>query len=121
MTRTRTVIVIVLCLLSSVLAPRPALTFAAPDDAQERWGRQFAYGVASPILSVVHVPLKAALCGTTAVLSGLAYLVTFGSPSVTRDAADAVKAACAGPYIITPQRLWRQGEGDGRTGDASWQ
>lgn len=78
---------------------------ASAELAQEPFGTQFAYGFASPLVSVVHVPLKAALCGTTAVMSGLAYVLTSGNTQVTKDGSDAVKTACAGPYIITPQRL----------------
>lgn len=119
MARKRIVNAIAVCVLVSALG-RPASTFASAGLAQEPFGTQFAYGFASPLLSVVHVPLKAALCGTTAVLSGLAYLVTFGSKSVTKDASDAVKAACGGPYIISPQRLWAQGESETRTEGPLW-
>ncbi len=85
-------------------------TLASAEEAQESVGTQFAYGAGSTILTVVHVPLKAALCGTTAVMSGIAYLLTFGSRHVAKDASDTVKAVCTGPYIITPQRLRAQGE-----------
>jgi hypothetical protein len=104
MARKRIVIAIAVCVLVSAFS-RPASTFASAGLAQEPFGTQFAYGFASPFLSVVHVPLKAALCGSTAVLSGLVYLVTFGSDYVTKDSSNAVEAACGGPYIITPQRL----------------
>ncbi len=80
------------------------------EEAQESVGTQFAYGAGSTLLTVVHVPLKAALCGTTAVMSGLAYLLTFGSKHVAKDASDTVKGVCTGPYIITPQRLRAEGE-----------
>lgn len=113
------VIAIAVSVLVSALS-RPTFTLAAAELAQEPFGTQFAYGLASPLLSVVHVPLKGALCGTTAVLSGLAYLLTFGSNYVTKDASDAVKAACAGPYIISPQRLWTQGEGETPTEGSPW-
>jgi len=85
-------------------------TLASAEEAQESVGTQFAYGAGSTILTVVHVPLKAALCGTTAVMSGIAYLLTFGSKHVAKDASDTVKGVCTGPYIITPQRLRAQGE-----------
>ena len=85
-------------------------TLASAEDAQESVGTQLAYGAGSTILTVVHVPLKAALCGTTAVLSGIAYLLTFGSRHVAKDASDTVKGVCTGPYIVTPQRLRAQGE-----------
>jgi hypothetical protein len=119
MGRKRIVNAITVCVLVSALS-RPVSTFAAAKLAQEPFGTQFAYGFASPLLSVVHVPLKAALCGTTAVLSGLAYLLTFGSNYVVKDASDAVKAACAGPYIISPQRLWTQGESETPTEGSPW-
>lgn len=118
MTRKRIVNAIAVCVLVSALS-RPATTFAAAELAQEPFGTQFAHGFASSVLSVVHVPMKAALCGTTAVLSGLAYLLTFGSQNVTKDASDAVKAACAGPYILSPQRLWTQGESETPTDEGS--
>lgn len=78
---------------------------ASAEEAQESLGTQVAYGAASTILTVANVPLKSAMCGTTAVMSGFAYLLTFGSKPVAKDASEAVKAACTGPYIITPQRL----------------
>ncbi|MBI3781264.1 MAG: hypothetical protein HY278_09460 [candidate division NC10 bacterium] len=80
------------------------------EEAQESVGTQFAYGAGSTLLTVVNVPLKAALCGTTAVMSGIAYLLTFGSKHVAKDASDTVKGVCTGPYIITPQRLRAEGE-----------
>lgn len=83
---------------------------ASAEEAQESAGTQFAYGAASTLLTVVHLPVKSALCGTTAVMSGIAYLLTFGSKHVTQDASDAVKAVCTGPYIITPQRLRAEAE-----------
>jgi len=85
-------------------------TLASAEEPQESVGTQLAYGAGSTILTVVHVPLKAALCGTTAVMSGIAYLLTFGSRHVAKDASDTVKGVCTGPYIITPQRLRTQGE-----------
>ncbi len=78
---------------------------ALAEEPQESLGVQVDYAVASTLLTVVHVPLKVALCAVTNVMSGLAYLLTFGSKPVARDASDAIKAACTGPYIITPQRL----------------
>ncbi len=86
------------------------LPVASGEEAQESVGSRFAYGAGSTILTVVHVPLKAALCGTTAVMSGIAYLLTFGSRHVAKDASDTLKGVCTGPYIITPQRLRAQGE-----------
>lgn len=102
MVRKRIVNAIAVCVLVAALS-RPA--FASAEEAQEPLGVQVAYGTASTLLTVVHVPLKAALCGATSVMSGLAYLVTFGSKQVTKDASEAIKAVCTGPYIITPQRL----------------
>lgn len=83
---------------------------ASAEEAQESAGTQFAYGAGSTVLTVVHVPLKAALCGTTAVMSGIAYLLTFGSKHVANDASDTVQGVCTGPYIITPQRLRAEGK-----------
>ncbi len=111
MTRKRIAHVMTVYVLLAVLIGLPASALASAELEQESWGTQFAYGAASAFLSVVHVPLKVALCGTTAVLSGLAYLVFFGGRQVATDAADAVKAGCGGPYIISPQRLWTQAEG----------
>ncbi len=119
MTRKRIVKAIVVCILVSAIS-RPASTFAAAELAQEPSGTQFAYGVAGGILSAVYLPMKTALCGTTAVISGLAYLVAFGSSYVAKDASDAVKAGCGGPYVISPQRLWAQGESKTPTGGSPW-
>lgn len=85
-------------------------TLASAEEAQESVGTQFAYGASSTLLTVVHVPLKAALCGTATVMSGIAYLLTFGSKHVAKDASDTVKGVCTGPYIVTPQRLRAGGE-----------
>lgn len=115
----RIVNAIAVCALVSVLS-RPASTFAAAELAQEPSGTQFAYGVAGGILSAVYLPMKTALCGTTAVISGLAYLVTFGSNYVAKDVSDAVKAGCGGPYVISPQRLWTQGESKAPTEGSPW-
>ena len=83
---------------------------ASAEEAQESVGTQFAYGAGSTLLTIVHIPLKTALCGTSAVLSGIAYLLTFGSKHVAKDASDTVKGVCTGPYIITPQRLRAEAE-----------
>lgn len=109
MARKRIVNAIAVCVLVSALS-RPASTFASAEDAQESVGTQLGYGAASTLLTVVHVPVKSALCGTVAIMSGIAYLLTFGSKHVIKDASDAVTAVCAGPYIITPQRLRAQRE-----------
>ena len=81
------------------------LPVASSEEAQGSMGTQFAYGAASTLLTVVHVPLKGALCRTTAVVSGIAYLLTSGGKQVAKDASDTVKGVCTGPYIITPYRL----------------
>ena len=86
------------------------LPVASSEEAQGSMGTQFAYGAGSTVLTVAHVPLKAALCGTAVVMSGLAYVLTLGSRYVTKDASDTVRGVCAGPYIITPQRLRAEGE-----------
>lgn len=109
----------IVCVLVSALS-RPVSSFASAELAQQPGGTQFAYGVASGILSAVYLPMKTALCGTTAVLSGLAYLLTFGNNGVAKDASDAVKAGCGGPYVISPQRLWAQGESGARTEGPPW-
>ncbi len=109
MARKRIIKAIAVCVLVSALS-QPAPTLASAEEAQESVGTQLAYGAGSTILTVVHVPLKAALCGTTAVMSGIAYLLTFGSRHVAKDASDTVKGVCTGPYIVTPQRLRAQGE-----------
>ena len=78
---------------------------ALAEDAEEPRSGPAAYIAASTALTVVHAPLKAALCGTSVVLGGLAYLLTFGRPAVAKDASDTVKGVCTGPYVITPTRL----------------
>ena len=109
MARKRIVNALAVCVLVSALS-RPASTLASAEDTQESVGTQLAYGAGSTILTVVHVPLKVALCGTTAVVSGIAYLLTFGSRHVAKDASDTVKGVCTGPYIVTPQRLRAEGK-----------
>jgi len=109
MVRHRLVSAITVFMLVSALS-QSVSTLASAEEAEESVGTQLAYGAGSTILTVVHVPLKAALCGTTAVMSGIAYLLTFGSRHVAKDASDTVKGVCTGPYIVTPQRLRAQGE-----------
>jgi len=109
MARTRIINAITVFVVVSALS-QSVSTLALAEEPQESVGTQLAYGAGSTILTVVHIPLKAALCGTTAVLSGIAYLLTFGSRHVAKDASDTVKGVCTGPYIITPQRLRAQGE-----------
>ena len=87
-----------------------ASTALAAEEVQESAGAKFAYGAGSALLTVVHVPLKLALCGTTTVLSGVAYLLTLGNQHVAKDGSDTIKGVCTGPYVITPQRLRDQGE-----------
>ena len=109
MARHRIVNALVVFVLVSALS-QFGFPAAWAEESQESVGTQFAYGAGSTILTVVHVPLKAALCGTTAVMSGLAYLLTFGSKHVAKDASDTIMGVCTGPYIITPQRLRTEGE-----------
>jgi len=109
MARTRIINAITVFVVVSALS-QSVSTLASAEEPQESVGTQLAYGAGSTILTVVHVPLKAALCGTAAVMSGIAYLLTFGSRHVAKDASDTVKGVCTGPYIITPQRLRAQGE-----------
>lgn len=101
--------VVAMLALVAVLSPFIS-PVASAEEAPDPLGVQVAYGAASTVLTVVHVPLKAALCGATSVMSGIAYLVTFGNKPVAHDASEAVKAVCTGPFIITPQRLRAQGE-----------
>lgn len=87
MARKRIVNAIAVRVLVSALS-RPASTFAsAGGRTEESVGAEFAYGAASALLNVVHVPLK---------------------------------AACGGPYIISPQQLWAQGESETRTEGPPW-
>jgi hypothetical protein len=104
MARSWTLTVIAGCLIMSALS-RPGVSVALAEDAGESRGVPAAYTAASTVLTVVHVPLKTALCGTSVVLGGLAYLLTFGRPAVAMDASDTIKGVCTGPYIITPTRL----------------
>ena len=83
---------------------------ALAEDGGESRDAPVAYAVASTVLTVVHAPLKTALCGTSMVLGGLAYLLAFGRPPVAKDASDTVKGVCTGPYIITPTRLRTAGQ-----------
>lgn len=96
-------VVAVIVLVAAVTQFVPSA--ASAEEPQEPLGVQVAYGAAATLLTVAHVPLKAAMCGATSVMSGLAYLLTFGSKPVARDASEAIMAVCTGPYIITPQRL----------------
>lgn len=105
----RLVKVITMLVLISALS-RFTSPLASAEEPQESVGTRFAYGAGSTLLTVVHVPLKAALCGTTVVMSGIAYLLTLGSRHVAKDASDTVKGVCTGPYLITPQRLRAEGE-----------
>ena len=108
MARSWTVKVIAGCMVMTALS-RLGVPAALAEDAPESGGAPAAYA-ASTVLTVVHVPLKIALCGTSVVLGSLAYLLTFGRPAVARDASDTSKGVCTGPYIITPTLLRTVGE-----------
>ncbi len=109
MARKRFINGIAACILVSALS-QSVPTLASAEESQESVGTQLAYGAGSTILTAVHIPLKVAMCGTATVLSGIAYLATFGSRHVAKDASDTVKGVCTGPYIISPQRLRAQAE-----------
>src|SRR5712692_8073619 len=104
MARSWTLKMIVACVVMSGLSGL-RVPVALAEDAGDSRGGPAAYIAASTVLTVVHAPLKTALCGTSVVLGGLAYLLTFGRPPVAKDASDTVKGVCTGPYIITPMRL----------------
>lgn len=97
--------VLFVCTLSELFSP-----LAWAEEERESAGTQIATFAASPVLTAVHVPLKAALCATAVVTGGLAYLLTFGSEHVPKDALKMIKGVCTGPYIITPERLRADGE-----------
>ena len=96
------------CLVVTALSLWGAPSAAAQDptqEPQESAGTEAALVAASTVLTVVHVPMRLALCGVVTVLGGVSYLATFGSPPVARDMADLVKGVCGGPYVVTPKRL----------------
>jgi hypothetical protein len=109
MARSWKVKVIAGCVVMTALS-RLGVPLALAEDAPESRGASAAYTAASTVLTVVHVPLKMALCGTSVMLGGLAYLLTFGRPAVARDASDTSKGVCTGPHIITPTQLRTAGE-----------
>lgn len=112
MTRYRAATVLGGCMVMAALGQFGA-PVASAEDARESAGTQVAYTVGSTLLTIVHIPLKAALCGTAAVMGGLTYLLTVGNPPVARDASDTVQGVCTGPYIITPERLRAAGDAHG--------
>src|SRR5262245_39521162 len=83
---------------------------ARAEDPGESRGAPPGYVAASAALTVAHAPLKAALCGVSLVLGSLAYVLSFGHPTVAPDVSDTVKGVCGGPYVITPARLQAAGE-----------
>jgi len=97
------------CAVVAVLG-RVGVTAARADDAPESRGTTAVYVAASTALTVAHVPSKVAMCGASVVLGAFAYLLTFGRPSIAKDAAHTVKGVCTGPYIITPSKLREAGE-----------
>ena len=82
-----------------------ASPFAWAAEPPEAGGTALAYGAGSAVLTLIHAPLRAALCVPAALTGGLAYVVASGSPQVAKGAVDTVTGVCRGPYIITPQRL----------------
>src|SRR5262245_13745319 len=83
---------------------RLGVPLALAEEAPESSGTPAAYA-ASTVLTVVQIPLRIALCGTSVVLGGLAYLLTFGRTAVARDTSDTVTGVCTGPYIVTPTQV----------------
>ena len=109
MARSWKVKVIAGCVIMTALSGL-GVPVALAEDAPESRGTPAAYTAASVVLTVAHIPSKVALCGTSVVLGGLAYLLTFGRPPVAKDASNTIKGVCAGPYIITPAQLRSVGE-----------
>lgn len=109
MARSRTVKVVAGCMVMTALSPL-SVPVALAEDAPASRGTPAAYTAASVVLTVAHIPSKVALCSTSIVLGGLAYLLTFGRPPVAKDASDTIKGVCAGPYVVTPTQLRSVGE-----------
>jgi hypothetical protein len=59
----------------------------------------------SVLVSAGQVPLRAATCGATFVVAGLAYLLTVFDKEARQGPAGAIKRVCEGPYITTPEDL----------------
>lgn len=61
--------------------------------------------VSSGLVSAGQAPLRAATCGATFVVAGIAYLLTVFDREARQGPAAAIERVCKGPYITTPEDL----------------
>ncbi len=59
----------------------------------------------SVLVSAVQIPLRAAACGATFVVAGLAYLITVFDREARQGPAGAISRVCAGPYVTSAEDL----------------
>lgn len=59
----------------------------------------------SVLVSAGQIPLRAATCGATFVVAGLAYLLTVFDKEARQGPAGAIKQVCEGPYTTSPEDL----------------
>jgi len=64
-----------------------------------------ALGVTSVLVSAGQIPLRALTCGATAVVAGLAYLLTAFDRGARDGPGEAIGRVCGGPYTTTPEDL----------------
>lgn len=64
-----------------------------------------ALGVTSVLVSAGQIPVRAAACGATVVVAGLAYLLTVFDREARQGPARAIEKVCEGPYVTSPQDL----------------
>ena len=97
--RPRLVPMVLACLLIAVIAAAP-LGARGRDDEPKDPGA-FA-GVGAMLCTLVYSPAKITYAATGAVVGGLAWLWSFGSPRVTRPV---FRAALGGDYVVVPEHL----------------
>jgi hypothetical protein len=64
-----------------------------------------AYVATSVAVSAGQIPLRGATCAATAIVAGIAYLLTAFDREARQGPADAITQVCSGPYTTSPEEL----------------
>jgi len=98
--------VVVFSVIVGLVAGMPARTLAQVEPQEQSQGSaEQKQAKGTPLVSAGQVPLRAATCGATFVVAGLAYLLTVFDKEARQGPAGAIKRVCEGPYITTPEDL----------------
>ena len=113
--------VVVFALIAGLVLGMPARSFPqekAPVQSQEsaqetkeagksvgEKAESAALVVTSGLVSAGQAPLRAATCGATVIVAGIAYLLTVFDREARQGPAAAIEQVCKGPYVTSPEDL----------------